>query len=182
MNSYRHLVMLVAVLAWSGALHADLYLELGFDSGGDRLASTTTGDSINAGGGVKFAIGTQNRLGDGSTAIRFAAGYLFDSLDAIDGSADFSAITLDGVYLMDSGPHTFGIGATWHMSPEYSQTGGGYADIDIKFDDAVGLLLEYGYSFDNGFKVGARYTDLNYDANNISLDASSFGLFISSGF
>ena len=171
----------MGLLAFTPA-QADLYMELALGGGGDELASTTTGDSINAGGGIHFAIGAQNVLGDGSTAIRFAAGYLFDTLDAVDGSADSSAITLDGMYLINNGPHTFGVGATMHMSPEYTQTGGGYADVDIQFDDAIGPVIEYQYTFSNNLGIGFRFTDLTYQSGNIKLDASSFGMFLSTGF
>ncbi len=181
MIDWKHCLIVCALLV-SIPAQADPYLELGIDSGGDELAATTVGDSISAGGGVKLLIGSINTLEDGSTALRFDAGYLFDSLDAVDGSADSSAILLEGVYLINSGPHTFGIGVSAHLSPEYKQRGGGYPDLDIKFDDTAGLLLEYGYQLSPGFTLGVRYTDLTYKANNIELDASSVGLFISSGF
>ena len=180
--NYRSLFLVSACLMAVSPAQADLYLELAIDGGGDELAGTTTGDRINAGGGVKLAIGAQNKLGDGSTALRFSAGYLFDTLDAIDGSADSSAITLDGMYLMNSGAHTFGVGATMHMSPEYNQTGGGYSNVNLEFDDAVGLVLEYQYTFSSSLGLGARYTNLTYKTGNLELDASSFGLFISTGF
>ena len=181
MKYWKILLFTTSMLAALPA-QADLYLGISAEGGGDELAETSIGDRINAGGGIKFAIGSQNVLGDGSSALRFTAGFLYDRLDAIDGYAESSAITLDGIYLIINGAHSFGAGITLHMSPEYTQSGGGYADVDIQFDDAVGMVLEYQYTFSNNLGVGARYTDLSYEASNISLDASSFGAFFAVGF
>jgi hypothetical protein len=179
---YWKIMLLTGYLLAALPAQADLYLGISAEGGGDKLAETTIGDTVNAGGGIKFSIGSQNVLDDGTSALRFAAGFLYDRLDAIDGNAELSAITLDGMYLIINGAHSFGAGITLHMSPEYTQTGGGYADVDIKFDDAVGMVLEYQYTFSNNLGLGARYTDLSYEASNISLDASSFGVFFAIGF
>ncbi len=175
-------IAMAAALGYTANAPAELFAELGYEAGGEELAATTTGDSISAGSGIKLAIGSQNQLGDGTDSLRFAAGYLFDTLDAVDGSADSSAITLDATYLMRSGPHQFGVGATLHMSPEYSQTGGGYSSFTIEFDDAVGLVLEYGYRLSDDVVLGGRYTNLTYETNNLSVDAGGVGLFLTAGF
>ena len=41
-----------------------------------------------------------------------AVGYLFDSINASNGDADFDALTFDAIYSVSSGPHAFGFGGT----------------------------------------------------------------------
>jgi hypothetical protein len=163
-----------------GSAYAELYYELGFEAGGDELASTTAGESISAGGGFKFAIGIQNRINE-TASYRLVAGYLFDDLDAVDGSAESSALTFDALYMRHIGAHSFGIGGTMHLSPEYSENSV-FGRLDLEFDNAVGLLLQYGYHFSPSLEVGVRLSDLTYKVNNVELDAGSFGLYLSNGF
>jgi hypothetical protein len=162
---------------------ADLYLELGVEGGGDTLIGTTSGEDISAGGGVKFAGGFQTRLGeDDSHSIRLVLGYLTDSVDAYNGSADISTVTFDALYLFNSGPHSFGVGPTYHINPEYSDHIDGYAPLKIEFDNALGIMFQYGYKVLPNFEIGARVTNIDYTVNSVTLDAGSFGIYISNGF
>lgn len=164
--------------------HAELYYEVGLEGGGDdELASTTADDSIAPGGGIKFAIGIQNPINDdASAAIRLSVGYLFDSIDANDGEADIDTLTFDALYIINSGVHSFGIGGTMHMSPEYSERTDSSGSFNIEFDDAVGVVLQYGYHLDIGMEIVARFTQMDYEVGSASIDAGSFGVFISNGF
>ena len=180
MKTVQYLLALLAMMAANSA-SAELYLEAGFEGGGDELAFTTIGDSISAGGGIKLAIGVQNPIVEGASSFRLAVGYMFDSVDAINGSADINTLTLDGLYIVNTGPHAFGVGATMHMGPEYSDNLNGFSKV-IDFDDAVGLMLQYGFRFSRGLEVGVRYTDITYEVNGFELDAGSVGLFISNAF
>jgi hypothetical protein len=162
---------------------ADLYFELGYEAGGDELIGTTTGDSISAGGGAKFAAGFQSPVGDDDSAsVRLVLGYLTDSVDAYNGDADISTVTFDAMYIFNSGSHRFGIGPTVHINPKYSDNVAGYAPLDIEFDNAVGLMFEYGYKVTPQFEVGARWTNIEYTKNSATLDAGGIGIFLSNGF
>jgi len=88
-------------LLFSATSRADLYLEASLESGGDTLARSSLGDELNAGGGIKLAIGTQNWLDDaGSSALRLSVGYLWDDVSGSNGSAELEALTFDALYLI----------------------------------------------------------------------------------
>lgn len=177
------LVVIILGLSLLNSAHAELYLEAAAEAGGDELISTNTEDSISAGGGLKVAIGIQNPINyDGSTSLRLAVGYLFDSIVAGNGDADFNTMTFDAMLVSNAGPHSFGVGATFHASPEYSDRVLGYNAEFIEYDDALGIVFQYGYQFFPGLELGVRYTDLTYEAGNVKLDAGSLGIFISNGF
>ena len=179
----KSLFWLLLATVLSSTAHADLYVEGAFEGGGDDLAGTTAGDDISAGGGLKFAIGVQNPVNEeGTAAIRLAVGYLFDSVDAVNGEAEVDTLTFDAVYVINSGPHSFGVGGTMHMSPEYSDDIVGLSPLKVEFDDAVGLLLQYGYQVTPNMELGVRVTDLEYETGSVKFDAGSFGLYLSNGF
>ena len=160
---------------------ADLYVELGAESGSKELISTSYGDSIYSGGGIKLAAGIQNYI-NADAAIRLTLGYLGDSVDAVNGRAEMDTLTFDALYLINSGPHSFGIGPTYHMNPSYHDDVAGFAPVDIEFDNAVGLMFQYGYKIIPGIEIGARVTSIEYVNNTGTLDASSFGVYLSNGF
>jgi hypothetical protein len=109
MTTIKYILPLLAAFIAAPA-SAELYLEAALEVGGDDLATTTSGDSISAGGGFKGAIGIQNRIAE-TSSLRLAVGYMFDSVDASNGSADISTLTLDAVFAHSVGPHTLGVGA-----------------------------------------------------------------------
>lgn len=164
-------------------VQADLYVEIAFEGGGDDLIGTNTGDELSAGGGVKIAAGVQNTVNEeGTASIRLSVGYLFDDIDAANGSADIDTMTFDAIYAIHSGPHTFGFGATMHIEPEYKDNVSGFVPLNIQFDDAYGVVLQYGYHITHGLEFGARLTNMDYESRNISINADSFGIYLSNGF
>jgi hypothetical protein len=175
---------IVVILATSLTMplaQADLYVELGMESGSKELVSTTSGDNLYSGGGIKLAAGVQNYINN-DASIRLTLGYLGDSVTAENGSAEIDTVTFDALYLINSGPHTFGLGPTFHMNPSYHDDVAGYAAVDIEFDNAVGLMFQYGYKIVPGIEIGARVTNIEYVNNATTLDASSFGVYFSNGF
>ena len=177
------LLMALFSLSFMQSAVADLYLEMSVEGGGDKLIDTNTTDQINAGGGVKFAAGINNWINDDeTTGIRLTVGYMFDSIEASNGDADFDTLTFDAMLIKQSGPHVLGFGGTMHMSPEYKDDVDGFAPLKVEFDDAYGVVVQYGYQFVPGIELGAKLTKIEYEANNSEVDADSFGLFISAGF
>ena len=177
------LIITLCSLSFVNPALADLYLEMAFEGGGDDLIGTNTGDDISAGGGIKFAIGVQNPVNyAGNASIRLSLGYLFDDIDAANGDAEIETFTFDALYAVNSGPHTFGFGGTLHIEPEYRDNVIGFPRERIQFDDALGVLLQYGYHFTHGLELGVRLSSLDYEAGNTSYDAGGFGIFISNGF
>ena len=175
--------LLFILMLFALPAQADLYLELGFESGGDELIGTNTGDDLHAGGGLKLALGIQNPVNEDGTAwLRMAVGYLFDDINADNGEADIDTLTFDALYILNAGMHSFGVGPTLHLDPEYSDDVAGFRPERIEFDDAVGIMFQYGYHPTENFEIGLRLTDIDYENGSRSYDAGSFGLFISNGF
>jgi len=146
--NFKPALMFILLQLCFNTVSADLYLEAAAETGGSELITTNSTDSITAGGGVKVAIGTQNSINpDESAAIRLSLGYLFDSIVASNGEADFSAITFDALYIINTGAHSVGVGGTMHISPEYTDHVYGYRPERIVYEDAVGLLFQYSYQF-----------------------------------
>ncbi len=178
------LLLAAAVLALTAVpASADLYAELSLESGGDVIIPTNTRDSIDAGGGLKLAIGIQNPINNAHTgALRLSVGYLFDRIDADNGDAEFDTLTFDAMYVVNSGPHRLGVGATLHLSPEYHEDLIGMPPFHIDFDDAVGVVMHYGYQLTPGFELGVKLTSIDYRSNINDYDASSIGVYFSNGF
>lgn len=181
--------LLTILLALSpGPVKAGFYFELGFENGGDTLASVSGSDSflgdyerdLDIGGGGKLAIGIHNILGENKDrSLSFALGYLSDSIDASNGDADYDTVTFDAIYVFHFEAHGFGLGASYHIGPEYKDKTDGQPSIKLEFDDALGLVMQYSYAVSPVFHVGLRYTEMDYEINDVELDASSFGIFMS---
>ena len=180
---FKQFTLMVLAMLMINIAQADLYIEASGEAGGEELISTNSVDSISAGGGIKFAIGIQNPVNyQGTTALRLSVGYLSDSILADNGEASFSTMTFDAMLVNNFWPHSFGVGATLHMSPEYRDDVAGYYPELIQYDDALGIVFQYAFHFTPGLELGVRYTDLYYTAGTIHQDAGSLGIFISNGF
>lgn len=163
---------------------ASLYLEFAFEEGGEQLASSRNGPQVNAGGGLKFAAGLQLPIDEqGSNSLRLVAGYLVDGFDEDIGEVDLETYTFDAVFIVNRGPHAFGIGNSLHFSPEYRERPAGFdSTFTIDFDNASGLLLQYGYQYSGRMELGLRYLDIEYETNGTRIDAGGVGIFLSNGF
>ena len=166
----------------SSNAYAELYFELDLEGGGDTLIGSTAGQNINVGGGIKFALGVQNVIGENGESLSLSLGYLFDNLDAFNGTAEIDVITFDAIYSIQSERHRFGIGGSYHLGPTYEDDVFGFLPLKVDFDDAFGLILQYSYSLYSGFQIGARFTIMDYKVSGLTLDAGSFGIFFSNGF
>ena len=58
---FKKTTLALSSLLFISTAQAELYIELGFNAGGDDLAQTTAGDSVSAGGGIKFAAGESDQ-------------------------------------------------------------------------------------------------------------------------
>lgn len=157
-------------------------MEVGFQGGGDTLISTTSGEGLYTAGGFKFAIGVQNKVGKNGETLSFSLGSLSEEIDTPNGTAEISTLNLDAIYSYRIFNHRFGFGASYHIDPTYSNNIVGTPPSKIDFDDALGLILQYSYVLNSRFQISTRYTLMDYEASGLSLDASSFGIFISNGF
>jgi hypothetical protein len=180
MNKLAKILVLSMCVATNAT--AELYLEASLEGGGEELIGTTSGDNLYSGGGYRFAAGIQQPLAQSPSALRLSLGYLSDSVSAGNGYAEMDALTFDALYMVETGPHRLGLGPTVHMSPRYRDNVNGYTPLELEFDNAVGLLVQYGYQPFPGLEIGARVTSIEYRNPSTRLDAGSFGVYLSNGF
>ncbi|UCH40373.1 MAG: hypothetical protein JSU67_01320 [Gammaproteobacteria bacterium] len=182
----RVLIILIFLFV-PGISSGGVYFELGIEGGGDTLISAEADDDyyysydqdLNVGGGFKLAIGMHNIFGENNNrSLSLSLGYLFDSIEASNGDADYDTTTFDAIYAFHFGSHRLGIGATYHIGPEYKEDVDGYPSVRVEFDDAPGLIVQYSYAYTTAFQFGLRYTEMDYEVDDVTLDASSFGFFI----
>lgn len=180
-------ILTILLALSSGPVKAGFYFELGAEDGGDTLASASGSNDywgdyerdLDIGGGGKLAIGIHNILGENKDrSLSFALGYLSDSIDASNGDADYDTVTFDAIYGFHFEAHRFGLGASYHIGPEFKGKFDDQPRITAEFDDALGLVMQYSYAISPVFHVGLRYTEMDYEINNVELDASSFGIFM----
>lgn len=151
-------------------------IEFSAGVGGDTLAELTFTDGssqdINAGDGLTVSAGLIQRVSE-KFRIKYTLGYKFSTSAAENLDVWKSVIPVDVLPFYQSGNHRFGAGLTYHISPQL--------DIDdfgtVKFDDAPGFIVEYGYK-----AFSLAYTGVDYDINGASFDASNIMLRFALGF
>lgn len=167
----------------------DFVLSAGITIGGDDFVEVENDDGdhvddIEAGGLLYIGAGGHYRFANSPISIQAVYAYHFDTVDADNGDATFDRFELDLTLFYNTGPHRFGIGMTQHFGPTL-EVDIDFYDGDVDFDDATGFLVEYGFRFTETGAIGIRYTDIDYDASDISgesVDGSNVGLFITGFF
>jgi hypothetical protein len=164
-----------------------VYIEFSFENGGDTLISAEGSNEyfgsydrdLDVGGGGKLAIGVHNIFGENNDrSLILSLGYLQDSIDASNGDADYDTVTFDAIYGFHFNSHRLGIGATYHIGPEYKEDIDGFPSFTVEFDDAPGLIIQYTYAYTPAFQFGLRLTEMDYEVGDVTLDASSVGIFL----
>lgn len=165
-------------LFFSNFAMAGIYFEISLEEGGEKLASAADyslyDSDVNLGGGFKMAGGYYRAFGqDARNSLSLALGYL----SAENNDAEFKTTTFDAIYNYQVGSHRLGIGAGYHIEPRTRGDTEISSSSRLEFDDSTGLILQYSFEMSSGFGVGLRYTDMEYETNGASFDASSFGVF-----
>ena len=171
---------------------AQLAVGAGFTSGGDTLGTLyyTNGDSqkVKAGGFIHIYAGANIPLSE-SLFSRLAIGYHFDEATSAQGTATFSRLPLDFIVFANQEQLRYGAGLTLHMSPELDASD--FGDPTIKFDDALGFVLEAGYNFSSNVWVDFRYVAIDYEVKSVgstsitspnSTDGNHAGIYVSTSF
>lgn len=178
----KKIIVSVFLIALVSTAWADLYLEIGYESGGETLISDTAGYDISAGGGLNYVVGIQSEIGEHGDSLSLALGYMTESISGSNGTAEITSFTIDAIYSAPVKRHRFGAGASYHLDPTYKDDIDGFPSLKIEFDDTLGLVLQYSYAMRPRFLIGARFTDMDYEVNGVSLGADSIGIFLSNGF
>lgn len=170
MNGRCHQVLLAAVAASAistGAHAGDIrpVMRMSAEFGGDTLVD------------VSFTDGTQDRLesnrllalGGGASWINDAGNlevevtlaYKFTTVEGTNGSVEFVRYPLDALVFYRAQQFRVGAGVTYHLKPQVKGTGVA-EDIQGKFDNALGAIVQADWLFTEHVSVGVRYTFLDY--------------------
>lgn len=173
---------LFALLLLAGPAQADtrFLFSVGYNHGGDSLATIVFvggyAEAIRAGSGASINAGAVHHFDGTPWSLQATAGYLIEDTSARNSRARFSRYPIEVLGFWRQGHHRFGGGLAWHLSPTLDMDNlGGTVD----FDDAVGLVAEYGYG---AFSIRYTFIDYSPDGFNGKADGNGLGIYVSSGF
>ncbi len=148
----------------------------GLTYGGEKLAEVEgeyDGDRYNqdlrGGDLMTVAAGMVVYLPQPEWSVQTTISYFFDEVSADNGDIRFDRYPLELIPFYNFGKHRIGAGLSYHLSPKLE-----LKEIDgpkVTFDDALGWLVEYDFSFsgweNRGFVLGVRYLWINYEVDEI---------------
>lgn len=186
----KGLVAGLALCAASGVQAAEIrpLIKAGADFGGDTMVTArfTNGDTQNIRGNEGFYLGGGAAIIDAERNMEYhlTAAYKFFFIDADNGDLEWTRVPLEALAFYRFARVRLGGGLTYHLNPRIEGTGvvGG---LDIKFKNALGLVLQADWRATESLGLGVRYTFLEYDAKGNftgTAKASGFGLAASFSF
>ena len=164
-----------------------LAVMVGFESanGGDKVGTLVvtekdTGD-VKAGSGMHFYLGMLYRPVTLFEA-RLTAGYQMDRSPTSTGTVFMDRYPIEFTPTLCYESHRFGAGVTYHTNIKLH--GNDFGQDDIRFKNALGFTIEYGYKIAPFLFLGFRYVNISYDLINpdVTLDgertvnANHFGI------
>jgi hypothetical protein len=167
----KKLLQILAVLGTSTALAhaAELrpLLKAGFDLGGDTIVDVVfaNGDREAVKANEGFYIGGGAALIDDARNMEYhlTVAYKFAVISASNGDIEWTRIPLEALAFYRWQRVRLGGGLAYHVNPQVDGSGvvGG---LDIKFRDALGLILQADWRITDTIALGGRYTMLEYEA------------------
>ena len=159
------------------AFRMDWFVGFGLTQGGDKLAEVEVyyyddwyDEDIRAGELVTIAAGMVVYLPLPSWSIQTSIGYHTDDVGDYNDDIKFDRYPLELIPFYNFKNHRIGAGLSYHLSPELDLKDIGGPKVE--FDDALGWLVEYDYSFsgwgNNGFVLGVRYLWIDYEVDKVS--------------
>ena len=173
------LMLVAAVPAASLAADVRPVAKLGFDFGGDNLVtaqfSNGSSESIKAnellylGGGASIITDSKD------IEVEVTLSYKFKNISATNGDIKWTRFPLEALVFYRMPKFRLGGGLTYHVGPKLSGSGvvGG---LNVKVDDALGVVLQGDYLFTQKASLGLRYTNLSYKANGVSANSNGVGV------
>ncbi len=175
------LALILAVGVPLASLAADVrpVVRIGFDFGGDKLASATftngSTDTIKAGEFIYLGGGLSVITDSKDIEVEVTLSYKNDNINASNGKIDWTRYPLDALVFYRMPKFRLGGGLTYHLGPKLSGSGAA-SNINGNFDDSLGFLLEGDYLITQKVNVGLRYTNIKYKIGGSSIDGSSIGI------
>lgn len=179
------ILALLATMAAFGAAHAaDVrpLLKTGFDLGGEALVNVvfTNGDTQKVRGNEGFYFGGGAAIISDAKDWEYdvTLAYKFAVINGSNGDVDWTRIPFEALAFYRLQHVRFGGGLTYHLSPRLKGSGvvGG---LDVKFKNALGVILQADWRITQNIALGGRFTFLEYDAKapaSGSAEANGFGV------
>ena len=158
------------------------FVNLGIQNGGDEmwaLVDSESGDQVDssrAGGYVRLTLGGEIAVGDTPFSVQIGAGLLRDGLtsnvdinDPGAGKSVFKRKVIELIPFWNFDRHRVGVGVAAHLEPTFHANPEGPGSFKEEFDDAVGAVFQYDIRYDQDISVGARYTYINYESDDLTL-------------
>jgi hypothetical protein len=173
------LVLALTAPVASHAMDVRPFFQAGADFGGDTLVNVTFTDgstaSVKANEGFYFGGGASIVTDSKLVEIELSLAYKFSMINASNGDIDWTRWPLEALVFYRLDKVRLGGGLTYHLNPEVD--GSGVATpLNIKFDDALGFVLQADYRLSDKMAIGMRYTNLKYEVDGSSASAKSNGL------
>jgi hypothetical protein len=153
------------------------FYELGLAAGGDTVGSIVFVNggqqAIEAGDGASFGGGVVQRIDD-RFGIKYTVSYKVSFSAASNADVMKTVLPIDVVPYYRSGDHKVGVGLSLHLSPKVDWD---WLAPEQEFDDATGLTLEYAFR-----RFSFSYTDIDYETDTQTFDASHLGFKFTSKF
>jgi hypothetical protein len=171
-----------AALFGAAAAHAaDVrpFVKAGADFGGDTLITVVFvgGDTerIKSNEGFYFGGGISVLNEANTLEGQFSIGYKMNTISASNGDIDWTMMPVEGLLFYRLPRWRVGGGFAYHINPKLDGSGA-IGALNVKFDDAFGVVLQADYLIGPKLAVGARYTDVKYELSGGGGSAKSGGI------
>ena len=155
----------------------DWFVGFGLTHGGDELAEVEVyydddshDEDLRAGELITIAAGIVVYFPMPSWSLQTSIGYHTDDVGDYNDDIKFDRYPLELIPFYNFRNHRLGAGLSYHLSPELDLKDIGGPKVE--FDDALGWLIEYDYSFSGwekgGFVLGVRYLWIDYEVDKVS--------------
>jgi hypothetical protein len=185
-NKWIWTMAMVGVVSWNSAQAMDIrpVILLGADFGGDTIINVPftdgSSESVKANEGLLLGGGASILNESKTLELQVTLAYKLNMVIASNGDITWGRIPIELLAFYRAPRVRIGGGLTYHLSPELSGTGEA-SGLDVKFDNALGFVLEGDYLFAgegswSGAFLGLRFTSLKYKEKNFGTSFNSNGI------
>jgi hypothetical protein len=163
----------------SYAMDVRPFFRAGYDFGGDTLVEVAfidgSTDSVKANEGLYIGGGASIVTDSREWEIELSLGYKFSMINASNGDIEFTRLPLEALVFYRFDRVRVGGGVTYHLNPELDGSGV-VSPLNVKFDDALGFVLQADFLVTEKMAIGMRYTNLKYEVEGVAASAKSDGV------
>lgn len=178
MIKIKYFALISSLLFSPVAFSSDLVLFGALSGGGAKLAETSDGNELRAGGFVQLSGGLEHKFSE-TLVLQSMLGWKFDSVTASDGDASFDRFPIDVNIISRMEKFEISLGLSYHINPKYKIQIDGLGSNTVSFDDAVGPSVGLGMLVNENLNMGLRFTNMDYEVGNVSVDGNSLAIYMS---